>query len=69
MREVRLLETDINTYQNELRTHIQEHQLREYIDIGDDQLQEFYRMWEQKFEDYEDESLMRIEELKEDHEK
>ena len=25
MREVRLLETDINSYQNELRTHIQEH--------------------------------------------
>lgn len=43
--------------------------MREYIDIGDEQLQEFYRMWEQKFEDYEDESLMRIEGLKDDHEK
>ena len=43
MREVRILEIDINHYQNELRMNIQQKQLREYIDIGDEKLQEFYR--------------------------
>jgi hypothetical protein len=38
MREVRLLEIDINTCQNELRTNIQHKQLTEYIDIGDEKL-------------------------------
>ena len=38
MREVRLLELDINTFQDELRTNIQESQLREYVDIGDEKL-------------------------------
>jgi hypothetical protein len=49
MREVRLLEKDLNQYQNELRTNIQQKQLKEYIDIGDEKLQEFYRDWERKF--------------------
>ena len=68
MREVRLLETDITQYQNELRTNIQQVQLREYIDIGDDKLQEFYRDWERKFAEFEDESLIKIEEMKYEHE-
>lgn len=38
MREVRLLEQDLNSYQNELRLNIQENQLREYIEIGDEKL-------------------------------
>ena len=68
MREVRLLEVDINTFQDELRTNIQHNQLREYVEIGDEKLQEFYRDWEKKFAEFEDESMIRIEELKYEHE-
>lgn len=64
MREVRLLEQDLNQYQNELRLNIQENQLREYIEIGDEKLQEFYRDWERKFAEFEDESMIKIENLK-----
>jgi hypothetical protein len=68
MREVRLLEADLNQYQNELRTNIQQVQLKEYIDIGDEKLQEFYRDWEREFNKFEDESMIKIEEMKFDHE-
>ena len=68
MREVRLLETDICHYQDELRSNIQNVQLTEYIEIGDEKLNEFYRDWENKFSEFEDESLVRIEELKYEHE-
>lgn len=68
MREVRLLEKDLNVYQNELRTNIQQNQLKEYVDIGDEKLQEFYRDWEHKFQEFEDESILKIEDLKVQHE-
>lgn len=68
MREVRLLEADICHFQDELKSNIQEDQLREYIDIGDEKLQEFYRDWEKKFAFFEDESMIKIEELKYEHE-
>jgi hypothetical protein len=68
MREVRLLEKDLNIYQNELRTNIQQNQLKEYVDIGDEKLQEFYRDWEHKFQEFEDESILKIEDLKVQHE-
>jgi hypothetical protein len=68
MREVRLLEKDINVYQNELRTNIQSKQLKEYITIGDEKLQEFYKDWERKFQEFEDESIIKIEDLKYQHE-
>lgn len=68
MREVRLLEVDIGVFQDELRKNIQENQLREYVDIGDEKLQEFYRDWERKFAEFGDESLIKIEELKYEHE-
>ena len=68
MREVRLLEKDLNGYQNELRSNIATKQLKEYIDIGDEKLQEFYREWERNFAEFEDESMIKIEEMKYDHE-
>jgi len=68
MREVRLLEVDIGVFQDELRKNIQDNQLREYVDIGDEKLQEFYRDWERKFAEFGDESLIKIEELKLEHE-
>jgi len=41
MKEVRLLELDIVSYQSELWTNIQEKQLKEYIEIGWEKLEEF----------------------------
>ena len=38
MKELRLVEADIVKYQNELRTNIQTRQMKEYVDIGNDQL-------------------------------
>lgn len=64
MREVRQLEQDIVEYQDELRKNIQERQLTEYIKIGDTKLQDFYDDWEQRFTDFENESLIKIEDLK-----
>ena len=68
MREVRLLEKDLNGYQHVLRRNIQNKQLTEYIEIGDEKLNEFYRDWELKFSDFENESVVKIEEMKYDHE-
>ena len=42
--------------------------MTEYIEIGDEKLQEFYRDWERKFAEFGDESLIKIEELKFEHE-
>lgn len=60
MREVRLLEADINTFQHELRTNIQDTQLKEYIEIGEEKLQEFIRDWDRKFADFTDESYVKL---------
>lgn len=68
MREVRQLEQDIVDYQEELRRNIQEKQLTEYVKIGDEKLKDFYNDWEGHFADFERESLVKIENLREEHE-
>ncbi len=68
MLSYRQLETDIGDYQNELRSNIQDTQLTEYVKIGDEKLKEFYDKWEAIFSEFENESLMKIEELKSEHE-
>ena len=68
MREVRQLEAGICQYQDDLRSNIQTTQLSEYIEIGNEKLDEFYRDWENKFAEFREESLIRIEELKYEHE-
>lgn len=60
MKEVRLLEQEIVTYQNELRLNIQRTQMKEYVEIGDDMLQDFYIEWQKKFEQFEVDSLTKI---------
>ena len=45
MKEIRLLEAEIVSYQNELRTNIQRTQMREYVTIGEEHMQEFYNAW------------------------
>jgi hypothetical protein len=60
MKEVRLLETEIVTYQNELRTNIQRAQMKEYLEIGQEQMQDFYKAWEENFKIDEEEALAKI---------
>lgn len=38
------------------------------MDIGDEKLHEFYRDWDKKFAEFEDESMVKIEEVKYEHE-
>lgn len=68
MKEIRLLETDIVKYQDELRTNIQTSQMKEYVAIGNEHLQEFYQEWQRKFEEFEKESLEKIQDLEITHE-
>ena len=68
MKEVRLLEAEIVTFQNDLRTNIQNAQMREYVTIGEEHMQDFYVGWEQRFKDNEEEALEKIQNLQLDHE-
>ncbi len=63
MKEVRQLEEDIVEYQHELRSNIQNNQLKEYVEIGQEKLREFYDKWESLFADFEGESLRKTEDL------
>ena len=38
MKEIRFLEAEIASYQNELRTNIQNTQMREYVMIGEEHM-------------------------------
>ena len=63
MKEVRLLEAEIVNFQNELRQNIQTTQMREYVTIGEEHMQDFYNEWELKFKQNEDDALVRIQDL------
>ncbi len=64
MKEVRHLETDIVSYQDELRETIQSRQLKEYVEIGDEKLKDFFNDWKRKFAEFEDQSMGKMEGLK-----
>ena len=68
MKEIRLLEAEIVGYQNELRSNIQKTQMREYVEIGEEHMQEFYNQWENRFKTNEEEALERIQNLQIEHE-
>jgi hypothetical protein len=68
MREIRLLESDVVNYQNELRQNIQKTQMKEYVTIGNEMLQDFYKSWEGKFQKFEDDSLEKVHDLQCEHE-
>lgn len=68
MKEVRLLEVEIVTYQDELRTNIQTAQMKEYVEIGEEHLQDFFNEWEAKFQANEEEALDKIHQLQLVHE-
>lgn len=68
MKEVRLLEAEVVQYQNELRVNIQNTQMREYVEIGEEHMQDFYKAWENRFKDNEEEALGKIQDLQIEHE-
>lgn len=42
--------------------------MREYVQIGEEHMQDFYKGWEERFAIYEEESLEKIQDLEIDHE-
>ena len=48
MKEVRIIESQINRYQNELRQNVHKKQLDNYIEIGKEMQNEFNENWDQK---------------------
>ena len=42
--------------------------MKEYVTIGNEHLQEFYQQWQQKFEEFQKDSLDKIQDLEIDHE-
>ena len=64
MKEVRLIEAQINRYQNELRQNVHKKQLDNYINIGKEIQEEFNDNWEKKMENFEKRAQNNIEEYK-----
>lgn len=60
MKEVRLLEAEIVDFQNELRRNIQSNQMKEYVEIGEEHMQDFYKAWEEHLKTNEEEALDKI---------
>jgi len=54
MREVREIEALIVKYQHELRNHVHLKQLNDYINIGDEIVDDFQRNWDSKKNNYEE---------------
>ena len=42
--------------------------MKEYVEIGNDHMQEFYQEWQRKFEEFQKESLEKIQDLEITHE-
>lgn len=42
--------------------------MKEYVTIGNEMLQDFYKQWESKFEQFEHESLQKVHDLQNEHE-
>lgn len=60
---VRNLERDINNYQDTLRTHIYEGEIRKYREVGQEKLDEFLERYTQRFEEFQQQKLDRQEQL------
>ena len=68
MRETRLLEAEICKNQAELRACIQTQQMTEYDQIGQDQMKDFYKQWDENFRKFGDTCLEKVHALQHDHE-
>ena len=64
MKEVRLIEAQINKYQNELRQNVHKKQLDNYINIGKEIQDEFNGNWDTKMENFQKRAENNIEEYK-----
>ena len=64
MKEVRLIEAQINKYQNELRQNVHKKQLDNYINIGKEIQDEFNEKWDIKMMTFQKKSKNDIEEYK-----
>jgi hypothetical protein len=64
MKEVRLIEAQINKYQNELRQNVHKKQLDNYINIGKEIQDEFNEKWDMKMMTFQKKSQNNIEEYK-----
>ena len=64
MKEVRLIEAQINKYQNELRQNVHKKQLDNYINIGKEIQDEFNEKWDMKMMTFQKKSPSNIEEYK-----
>ena len=64
MKEVRLIEAQINKYQNELRQNVHKKQLDNYINIGKEIQDEFNYNWDAKMENFQKRAENNIEEYK-----
>ena len=64
MKEVRLIESQINKYQNELRQNVHKKQLDNYINIGKEIQDEFNQNWDMKMMTFQKKSQNTIEEYK-----
>eukprot|EP00357_Protocruzia_adherens_P006894 CAMPEP_0115000420 /NCGR_PEP_ID=MMETSP0216-20121206/16749_1 /TAXON_ID=223996 /ORGANISM="Protocruzia adherens, Strain Boccale" /LENGTH=516 /DNA_ID=CAMNT_0002365519 /DNA_START=252 /DNA_END=1802 /DNA_ORIENTATION=- len=60
---VRELEKEIVSFQDELRKKTHERELRQYHDIGQEKLKDFYEDWEREFEKFERERENRLAEI------
>ncbi len=67
MKEVRAIEQDIVEFQKQLRTYIYQKEKEEYAKIGEGKLKEFHNKWEKAFQDFDNESFNKLEQLKELH--
>ena len=64
MKEVRLIEAQINKYQNELRQNVHKKQLDNYINIGKEIQDEFNSNWDNKMDTFQKRAQNNIEEYK-----
>ena len=64
MKEVRLIEAQINKYQNELRQNVHKKQLDNYINIGKEIQDEFNDNWDTKMENFQKRAQNNVEEYK-----
>ena len=62
MKEVRIIEAQINRYQNELRQNVHKKQLDNYIEIGREMQTEFNDNWDQKMMAFQNRANKNIEE-------
>lgn len=60
MKEVRQIETQINSYQNELRQNVHKRQLDDYNNIGNEMLIEFNEKWVDKDNEFENKAKLEI---------